>query len=347
MHKGIYKASNGSWYIHTTIKGKSVTIRGFDSKKDADDNYDYAIEQWKREHFHVVATELFDDVFFRYLDSLVGSTASRTIDRERTQYNTFWKARFHNEPIKNIYKLDRLRIIYNETKSSNNLNVRKKHDVIKTFLNFSEFCYGQKLISKDTFEDVKIIFQPLKYKKRVTNEHQIIPQCEINRVLQAIYNDNDNLFALAISVLYMGGLRISELLGLLGSDIDLENKKIKVRRQLMTNGQLTEQLKTSNSYRDVPINGLLFKELQKINKNLDNNTRFFDYSHTDFRRKLKRYTDYTAHDFRHTRCFELAKKCQTMSDVVYCAKCMGHSTSIFLNTYCSHLDNTLDEKFFN
>ena len=93
----------------------------------------------------------------------------------------------------------------------------------------------------------------------------------------------------------------------------------------------------------------------KNEKNSSNNfeeIKLFPYSHTTFKRKLREYEIkaniplYSCHEFRHTRCFELAKKCENMSDVVYCAKVLGHTTSVYLNTYCAHLDNSLERKFF-
>ena len=69
-------------------------------------------------------------------------------------------------------------------------------------------------------------------------------------------------------------------------------------------------------------------------------------------RKLecKKYEDlaniphYSSHEYRHTRATNMASKCETMSDVITCAKMLGHSTSMFLNTYC-HSMNENEEKF--
>ena len=171
--------------------------------------------------------------------------------------------------------------------------------------------------------------------------------------MSAINNADDKTFSLAINVLYFSGLRISELLALTWADIDVDNKKIKVQRQLLTNGTITTTLKTSNSYREIPISNELCQIIyNRLNSLVLSSNRLFNYSHTTFKRKLKQYEEeaniplYSCHEFRHTFCTNLASKCTNISDVVYCSKIAGHTASLFLNTYCKSLDDELEDKFF-
>ena len=128
------------------------------------------------------------------------------------------------------------------------------------------------------------------------------------------------------------------------------DNKINVRRQLLTTGKITTTLKTKNSFRSVPLN----ENLKTVLKNYTvlKNERVFPYSHTDFKRKLKRYEQeahiptYSCHEFRHSFCTNLARKCTNISDVTFCATIAGHTTSMFLNTYCKSLDEELEKKFF-
>jgi transcriptional regulator with XRE-family HTH domain len=55
--------------------------------------------------------------------------------------------------------------------------------------------------------------------------------------------------------------------------------------------------------------------------------------------------DYSSHCFRHTRASELGSKCENIGDVIFCAKWLGHSPSMFLNTYCHNISNKIDNKF--
>ena len=347
MNKGIYKDKKGKWYIHTSFKGKSITIRGFYSKKEADENYEQAIEKWKREHLENNSGGEYERVLKEFFDFRERQITKQSVDKIRTHFRTYWSAIFRNQTIKNIFAIARLKILYENVISDNELNYRKKYNVIRCFLDFANYCYLTHLISEELYKEVKVIFQPLKENKQVENTKRYIPISHFKALYSHINKVNDKIFSLAISVLYFGGLRISELLGLLGGDID---NKIYVRRQLLTNGTLTTTLKTKNSFRSIPIS----QELKTVLENctVSKNERIFPYSHTSFKRKLKQYEKeakiplYSCHEYRHSFCTNLASKCTNISDVTYCAKISGHTTSMFLNTYCKSLDEELEKKFF-
>lgn len=351
MKKGIYQdKKTGKWYINTKINNKTCTIRGFSSKKEADNNYDYEVEKWKRTHLFINNSNLYIDIADNYIEWVRNGKAPRTAYCERTQLRTYWDIIFGNDTIQGVYNLRRLKIVYQELKNDERLNVRKKHDLVKTFLQFSNFCYLQRHISLDILDEVKIIFQPIPYTKTVANEHKVIPQSHIKALLNVIPHDHKDLVMFSLFVAL--GCRLSEFLGIEINAIDLVTNRINIRKQLLPSGELTSKLKTSNSYRTIPIRQELADLVNDYITNCDlMNGRLFKVSHTDFRRKLKRYEDqakiphYSTHDFRHTRCYEMAKKCMNMSEVVYCAKIMGHSVSMYLNVYCSHMDNSLEEKF--
>ena len=346
MHKGIYKAKNGTWYIHTTYKGKSITIRGFYSKKDADENYDQAIDKWKRTHIDITSTGEYEQVLNEYYSFRERQITKQSVEKIRTHFRTYWNKIFCHQLIRNIFVVQRLKILYDNVINDQELNDRKKYNVVRCFLDFANYCYLTKHISEDMFKEVKVIFQPLKENKQVQTSKRYIPQSHVNALVSVIDSHDDKTFSLAISVLYLGGLRISELLALTKDDIDLDNNKIKVRHQLLTTGEISTTLKTKNSYRDVPIARNLLNNL------VLSDNRLFNYSHTTFKRKLKQYEKqaniplYSCHEFRHTFCTNLASKCTNISDVVYCSKIAGHTTSLFLNTYCKALDDELERKFF-
>lgn len=354
MMKCIYldKRTN-KWYIATRVKVngvyKTCTIRGFESKKEADKNYTNAVEKWKRDHLANDCQELFDDIARDYVEYIKNGRASRTADRERTQLN-YWAVIFRNQTIGSIYQIKRLQMLYENIKRDNNLNTRKKHDLVKTFIAFTNFCYLQRHITLDMLNEVKIIFQPIPYSKVVTNQHKIISQNEITAFLGSIDKDDKDLPMFTLFV-YLGA-RLSEFLGICIDCVDLQDNRIEIKRQLLPSGSLTTKLKTNNSYRFIPIRQDVADLIKEYitNNNLVSG-RLFTICHTDFKRKLKHYEDlaniphYTSHDFRHTKCFEMAKKCSNISEVTYCAKVLGHSASIFIDVYCKHLDKSLEQKF--
>lgn len=347
MRKGIYKDKNGSWLIHTTIKGKSCTIRGFNSKQEADTNYDIEIDKWKKRHNIYDSDLSYSSILNDFFDYRSKRITHETLKKDK-MYMHFWSIRFESDTIRSVYRIERLKIIYSDLVNDDIKDI-KKNRIINAFNEFTSFCYMNRYISDDTFNATKLLLQPLKLDLYHETTKRYIPISHFKALLSEINEVNDNLFKLAIFVLYFGGLRLSELLGLLGSNIDLENKTIKVKQQLASNGELTTTLKTSNSYRNVPMNNGLYNTFITHTLTQD---RVFPYSHTSFRRKLSYYEkqanipNYTAHEFRHTFCSNLASKISNISEVSYCAKVSGHTTAMFLNTYVKSLDNELVKKFF-
>lgn len=347
MSKGIIKDKNGRWYIHTTIKGKSITIRGFDSFKQANENYDYAIRKWQEKHGFAVYESEYTAVVKEYLDYRSKIVRAESLRKDITQLKYF-NILFESDKIGNIFNKNRLTIIYNNILNSE-FSPAKQSRLVLAFREFAKYCLQTNRVNESAYNEFLLVFVPIKVNKQDTKAKRYIPISDFKALLSEINKVNDYLFALAVSVLYFAGLRISELLGLLGSDIDLENKKINIKRQLLTTGKLTTTLKTSNSYRRVPITTDLFKMFELIRLS---DKRLFDYSHTNFKRKLRLYethahiNTYSAHEFRHTFCSRLAEQITNISEVSYCAKISGHTTSVFLNTYVKSLDSELEQKFF-
>jgi len=355
MRKGIYKSSDGKWYISTKIKVNgdyhTCTIRGFNSKKEADDNYDYEIDKWKRSHHFYTNENLFEATLQEFYEYRAKQLRADSLKKTKSQFNTYWCIIFKNQPLTTIFNVNRLKIIYNDIVKNKDFNDRKKSNLVKSFLEYSHFCYLTKRISNEMYEDIRIIYQRIKVSKIVQNEKRVVPQNEMEKFFNAI--DHTNKDYVMFKLFTYTGTRISEFLGLCVDCFDRTNNKIKIKRQLLTNGKLTDTLKTSNSYREIPLND----EIANLTSvYIDNNNlkqgRLFKLSHTDFKRKLKHYEReaniplYSSHEIgRHTKCYQMAMKCETISDVVYCAKTMGHSVNIYLSTYCSHLDNSIAKKF--
>lgn len=154
------------------------------------------------------------------------------------------------------------------------------------------------------------------------------------------------------------GLRISEVLALTTHDIDLENRRLKVRRTLtkdeIGNTIMGKSTKTYAGKRELPIPDYLMNsimEQMRIAENQDNNDEKLlfkpeykqyadrEYANNELKRLLKRIfgiEDITTHSLRHTygtRCIESG-----MAPVVV-QRLMGHTDiAVTLNTYTSVFD---------
>lgn len=154
------------------------------------------------------------------------------------------------------------------------------------------------------------------------------------------------------------GLRISEVLALTMSDIDLQNKKLRVRRTLTKdekgNTIMGQTTKTYAGKRLLPIPDFLMdsimEQMRLADSQINNEEKLLfkpdnrqytdrENANTELKRLLKRHfgiEDITTHSLRHTygtRCIESG-----MAPVVV-QKLMGHTdVSVTLNTYTSVFD---------
>lgn len=154
------------------------------------------------------------------------------------------------------------------------------------------------------------------------------------------------------------GLRISEVLALTTHDIDLENRRLRVRRTLtkdeVGNTIMGKSTKTYAGKRELPIPDYLMNsimEQMRIAENQDNNDEKLlfkpeykqyadrENANNELKRLLKRtfgIEDITTHSLRHTygtRCIESG-----MAPVVV-QRLMGHTDiAVTLNTYTSVFD---------
>lgn len=154
------------------------------------------------------------------------------------------------------------------------------------------------------------------------------------------------------------GLRISEVLALTTHDIDLESRRLRVKRTLtkdeLGNTIMRKSTKTYAGKRELPIPDYLLNniiEQMRIAENQDNNEEKLlfkpeykkyadrENANNELKRLLKRIfgiEDITTHSLRHTygtRCIESG-----MAPVVV-QRLMGHTDiAVTLNTYTSVFD---------
>jgi len=331
MNKGIYQdRKTGKWYIHTTIKGKTCTIRGYDSKKQADNDYDKAIKEWSIKHnLYLSQSILLKDLCNNYFENRKVNMSQGTLHKDKSQERKLL-ATFGNAPITLAFNYESVQKFYTEYKND--------YRFLNYYKSLMSFAYDRQLIDKDYSS---LIVLP-KTKRKANTELKIIPPKVKQAFLDTIKNNNE-YFIMFTLFAYLG-CRLSEFLGICYDCVDLERKQITIKRQLLTNGKLTDVLKTSNSYRIIPLNDECVKLLRHKCKKITG--RVFPISHTSFKRVLKKYLpDYSSHSFRHTRASELGAKCSNLGDVLFCASWLGHSPSMFLNTYCHNLDNNVKDKF--
>lgn len=191
-------------------------------------------------------------------------------------------------------------------------------------------------------------------------EENLLAFISKDRIYQKYYDE--------FIILLGTGLRISELCGLTDSNLDFENKTIKVDHQLLRSaetGYYIEKPKTQSGIRQIPMSEKVYaalrrvlenrKEVKNININGWSNFLFLNrdgYPKTAsnydnmFRRLVEKYNKFhetalpkamTPHTLRHTFCTNLANAGMNPKALQYV---MGHSNISMTLDYYAHASFT-------
>jgi integrase len=156
--------------------------------------------------------------------------------------------------------------------------------------------------------------------------------------------------------------RLGEFLGLQVGCFDYAKGRITIKQQIAHDGELTDRLKSEESYRTIALPKDICNMLQEYIEELGLNNDdyiFHTYdrktpiSRTTFRRSLYKYCDIAEvrklnpHAIRHTMAVRLARVCKTGAELETAAKRMGHTTSVFLDIYANHKDDEIENDLLN
>lgn len=240
------------------------------------------------------------------------------------------------------------KMIYN-AKSLNNVSKNDKLKVLRALLNFGMKHYDF------NFNKVKNLMTKFQDPNQIRQEHDVYTPEEFNQFLSG----EDSLqFRCLWETLYYCGLRIGEARGLTWNDIDFVNKTMSINKQVQSLDNYSANyyvcdLKTTSSYRKLPICDTLLDDLKKFHDQISQYRNFTDdfYCFGEFsgiipltyqkvRRRKKRIAKDTGvkeirlHDFRHS-CASLL--INSGANVTLVSHYMGHaSVTETLNTY-SHM----------
>jgi len=202
----------------------------------------------------------------------------------------------------------------------------------------------------DALADEIITRNPLKLVKKPKNVaiNEILPfkQEELFTILEQIQERMRAVFAIG----FFTGMRTGEILVLKWSDIDFENKIIKVRRAKRQN---TESLpKTKSSIRDVDILDVLLPYLKNhLKYKIDESEYLFNSWHrkpfTDFACISKTYWRpvFEKLDIEYRNPYQMRHTFASMmisngEDILWVSKMLGHTTSaITLTMYARYVEN--------
>ena len=262
----------------------------------------------------------------------------------------------HLEPLFNIKCVD-FNIMYFENwkklmNSNPNMKDVSKNDILKVLKALLHF--GIKRYNFN-FNQVILLMEKFKNPEEKKSERQIY---EYDEFLKFLSSEDDLRYKCLWETLYYGGLRIGEARGLTWEDIDFNNKRLYINKQVLSIDSYSSNFyvanpKTDSSIRDIPIADELLNDLKEYYnevsqfKNFDKKFYVFgnDYGIRPLAYKQAQrrkgeiankagVKEIRLHDFRHS-CASLLVNNKAPITVV--SSFMGHSnTTETLNTY-SHL----------
>lgn len=349
--------SKGNWKATVSLgyeAGKQIKTRkqGFKTKKDA--------EKWvtdtlsKKHKGYVFSNEsnilLKDFIQKWFYEYKINTLSINTINGYKIRINR------HIIPKLGDYKLNKITNMVIQNFYNSLINEGQKPSSAKRIMDTLGTCfkYAQKnkLIYTLPLDIERVPIEPTKINFWTQNE--------LNSFLN--YVENTYLYT-PVLLDVLTGLRIGELCGLRWCDVDLKNKSLNVRNQIIYDTSshdlvFTDKLKTSTSYRKITLPNVLINYLNSIKGNsLDTDfivlgcNGFMCNPHTltqNFTNALLRYNNslkdnftllrqISFHGLRHTHATLLIFKGENIKVV---SERLGHKDiTITLNTYTHIMDD--------
>ena len=360
---GIKQDNNKTWSIDTkisTLNGakKHINKKGFPTYKDAVEYLNNAKTEIENS---IIKKETFDNLINEYRKMRRLRFNFSTCECDESVYNVYLFPYFSGMKIKDVFKQSTIKEWYENIVSSPKYSGNKKAKVVARLKDIIEFAWTHEYIDSTAHQQCNVVLYPISYSKKVKEERVVWNELEERSFLNAIKEENKKDF-LYFSLLLNTGLRMGEFLGLQVKCFDYKNNKLTICQQVVNqrgNGWLlTDILKTHESYRNVILPKYLSDMLHEhiVNFNLKdshfivfNTSKNEPMSRTTLRRKLYYYCEVSGvrkcnpHALRHNQAVKLASICDTTEKLEVAARRLGHSPSMFMNTYANHTNDEAQE----
>lgn len=355
------KEKNGTWSIDTKVKVfdkfKTLKRRGYKTLHDAKMDFERAKAEFLATHGIYYADMSLNELVNEYIYMRAKTVSETTIYVEHSRLNKHFIEKFDKQPLRKVFTKDNMREWHKSFTELESLVATSKNAIIKSVKSLLKFAYDHKYIEANTFQDCDVLLYDVKT-PQVKNDKTIWSLEQIKQFFEAIPKDSNDyvMFTLAFDI----GARINEFLALQVKDFDYKSKTISINSQIIkvgtNNRKLVNELKTTASHRDVIImpesaellsDYIKARDLQANDFLFPGQKRKYPLTLHGFRRKLNKYSEaanlplITSHTIRHMRAMMLASVCETSQDIVAASRRMGHSPTMFMNTYANHLrENT-------
>ena len=359
-YTGVYQnQTNGKYYYATKIKNADGTFKSVKSKSIYDSQIQCYADLLKvKEGMINVAQSttktdtpvskpkeiyvMFDRVYNEWLTSYESKNKRSTyLITKNIADNQF--EMFNGQPISFLCQLNTI-VAFKNDLAKQNVGITYRNRIISQYRQICEYAYYSSYISQQEFGLVKLNLTPFKAisevspSKRKKREKFFYTLEEFNHFVR--YVDDNETYTL-LHLLFYGGFRVGEALALRVSDIDFNNRYIKVSKTLTVEKKETPP-KTANSLRDVYIPNKIMDMLKQYCKDMEHNDRVFDIEYGTFNYRLREYSrvadmEYlNPHGYRHSCCsffFQKYKEHNIAIDFKQVADHLGDKVDTILNVY--------------
>lgn len=335
MNITIRQRENGKWQAIVSYKDKKGKWRqkpkgGFDKRKDANQwAKEMSFELQKLEKSGILGNEYtLEEIFELYLARMSKSNnGNAEISKELYRRQVAVFSDFMQRDINSIKSTELFSHIEEKRKSTG-----YKYNVSISFLS-TLFNFAIKRVKACEHNPCDLL-----YYDRTDNDSRVkfITEDLYREILQGARKDK---LKLLIQLLYETGLRVSEALGLCTQSVF--DKSVKIEKQFLRDKRvMTDELKTKNSYRTVPISEDLYKRLKRATVDI-NGRIFYDISYNMIYYHLKRYGT-SPHCFRHTRATILVSSGMDLTVVAYV---IGDNINTIMRSYVETNEDNMENKF--
>ena len=298
-----------------------------------------------------------DEPFKKFCDSFERvrsiQVKEQTIETLHYILNKHIIPHFNGKTVKEAMSASSVSAWYAKKASDQTISPNRKNKIFFVFRQLAKSAWKNHHITSEDYQDVMALVENVRLPNQAKEEKATWNYEQECNFLQVIPEDSDD--RLMFSLFCYLGCRIAEFLALQWKCFDEEHGTIKIGQQVIQTlrGRIvTEELKTNDSYRYNQLSEGLAKALKehKAKYKAKANDDFIfpspysvrePLSKTEFRRRFYKYIEkagvprITPHGVRHFRATMLASVCHNAEEIAVGAKFLGHSPTMFMETYVS------------
>lgn len=335
------------------IKGKRTHIRGngYRTPQEAKDALARIVEDKRNERDP--SNKTFDVLCDEYECGCSTQKKKQTIEVLHYTLSKHIIPSFTGLSVPDALTYDRVAKWYRAKATSDECSAERKNKVFSLMRQLIDVAWKRHYINSDAHQDLMSLIENVRLPNCAKKEKAIWTYDQERKFLSAIPKDSIDypMFSLFCYL----GCRIAEFLGLQWKCFDEEKGTITIRQQIIQtlNGRLlSSELKTNESYRVNQLNGEmvgLLKEYRSTLNWVEDDGFIFPspysskdpLSKTEFRRRFYKYISLAGvpkivpHGVRHSKATMLASVCRNAEEIAVGAKFLGHSPTMFMETYVS------------